>query len=174
MSTHWGKTSKNTITEGIFATPTTNRKTENPQTNPAVIVVEFTSQNRVLHMGKKCNNCQKLGHFAELCRSQAKNPKKSDHNVDYESDSWTHGIDMVKTAVTSDNDEEHASLKINNTTIRIKLDSGAETNVPTKKDFEAAVPKRQRRSKLKTSAAKLTAFGGHNIPVIGKCYHGQK
>ncbi|CAB4024840.1 Hypothetical predicted protein [Paramuricea clavata] len=58
----------------------------------------------------------------------------------------------------------------NNTTIRIKLDSGAETNVLTKKDFEAAVPKRQRRSKLKTSAAKLTAFGGHNIPVIGKCY----
>ena len=77
---------------------------------------------------------------------------------------------MVKTAVTSDNDEEHASLKINNMTIRIKLDSGAETNVLTKKDFETAVPKPQRRSKLKTSAAKLTAFGGHNIAVIGKCY----
>ncbi|CAB4024811.1 retrotransposon-like family member retr-1, partial [Paramuricea clavata] len=120
--------------------------------------------------GKKCNNCQKLGHFAKLCRSQAKNPKKSVHDVDYESDSSTHGIDMAKTAVTSDNDEEHASLKINNTTIRIKLDSGAETNVLTKKDFEAAVPKRQRRSKLKTGAAKLTAFGGHNIPIIGKCY----
>ena len=120
--------------------------------------------------GKKCNNCHKLGHFAKLCRSQDKNPKKSVHDVDYESDSSTHGIDMVKTAVTSDNEEEHASLKINNTTICIKLDSGAETNVLTKKDFETAVPKRQRRSKLKTSAAKLTAFGGHNIPVIGKCY----
>ena len=49
---------------------------------------------------------------------------------------------MVKTAVTSDNDEEHASHKINNMTIPIKLDSGAETNVLTKKDFEAAVSKR--------------------------------
>ena len=77
---------------------------------------------------------------------------------------------MAKTAVTSDNDEEHPSLKINNTKICIKLDSGAETNVLTKKYFETAVPKRQRRSKLKTSAAKLTGFGSHNIPVIGKCY----
>ena len=91
--------------------------------------------------GKKCNNCHKLGHLAKLCRSQDKNPKKSVHEVDYESDSSTHGIDMVKTAVTRDNDEEHASLKINNTTICIKLDSGAETNVLTKKDFETAVPK---------------------------------
>ena len=77
---------------------------------------------------------------------------------------------MVKTTVTSDNDEEHASLKINHTTIGIKLDCGAETNILTKKDFEAAVPKRQRRSKLKPSTAKLIAFGGHNIPVLGKCY----
>ena len=52
MSTHWGKTSENTITEGIYAAATTNPKTENPQTNHAVIVVEFTSQNLALHMGK--------------------------------------------------------------------------------------------------------------------------
>ena len=84
--------------------------------------------------GKKCNNCHKLGHFAKLCRSQDKNPKKSVHEVNYESESSTHGIDMVKTAVTSDNDEEHASLKINNTTVCIKLDSGAETNVNSNKE----------------------------------------
>ena len=41
---------------------------------------------------KKCNNCHKLGHFAKLYRSQAKNPKKSVHDVDYESDSSTHGM----------------------------------------------------------------------------------
>ncbi|CAB4013612.1 Transposon Ty3-I Gag-Pol, partial [Paramuricea clavata] len=109
------------------------------------------------------------GNF-RIHNNKPENGKPPNKSCDYESDSSTHGIDMVKTAVTSDNDEEHASLKINNKTIRIKLDSGAETNVLTKKDFEAAVPKRQRRSKLKTSAAKLTAFGGHNIPVIGKCY----
>ena len=77
---------------------------------------------------------------------------------------------MVKTATTGEKDEEHASLKINHTTLRMKLDSGAETNILNKKDYEAAVPKRQRQSKLKPSAAKLTAFRGHNIPVIGKCY----
>ena len=52
MSTHWGKISENTITEGIFAATTTNPTPENPQTIPAVIVVEFMSQNPALHMGK--------------------------------------------------------------------------------------------------------------------------
>ena len=49
---------------------------------------------------------------------------------------------MVKTAVTSDSDEKHAYLKINNKTIRVKLDSGAETNVLSKKDYETIIPKR--------------------------------
>ena len=31
------------------------------------------------------------------------------------------------------------------------------------------MPKRQRQTKLKSSSLKLTAFGGHDIPVIGKC-----
>lgn len=39
-----------------------------------------------------------------------------------------------------------------------------------KHDFEKVVPKRQRRHELKPSSAKLTAFGGHNIPVIAKCH----
>jgi hypothetical protein len=69
--------------------------------------------------GKKCNNCRKLGHYAKLYRPQSKPAKKSVHGIDYDSDSSTHGIDMVKTAMTGDKDEEHASLKINNTTLRI-------------------------------------------------------
>ena len=31
------------------------------------------------------------------------------------------------------------------------------------------MPKRQRQTKLRSSSLKLTAFGGHGIPVIGKC-----
>ena len=54
--------------------------------------------------------------------------------------------------------------------MRLKLDSGAETNILTHHDFLKVIPKRQRNNKLKRSTAKLTAFGGHNIPVLGKCY----
>ena len=43
------------------------------------------------------------------------------------------------------------------------------TNVITKEDFNYVVPKRQRQTKLRSSSLKLTAFGGHDIPVIGKC-----
>ena len=52
----------------------------------------------------------------------------------------------------------------------MKLDTGAEVNILTEQDFNRAVPKRQRRHKLKESKAKLTAFGGHDIPTMGKCF----
>ena len=65
---------------------------------------------------------------------------------------------------------KHACLPINHKTLQLKLDSGAETNILTKADFDKVVPKRQRISKIRQSNAKLTAYGGHSIPVIGKCY----
>lgn len=66
---------------------------------------------------------------------------------------------------------EHASLTFNNNkTLSFKLDTGAETNILTKADFDKIVPKRQRTSKLRPSTAKLTAYGGHAIPILGKCY----
>ena len=66
--------------------------------------------------------------------------------------------------------EEHATIRINNKPLTVKLDSGAETNIIPKEEFHRLVPKRQRKQKLKESTAKLTAFGGHDIPIIGKCH----
>ena len=66
---------------------------------------------------------------------------------------------------------EHASITFNNNkTLSFKLDTGAETNILTKADFCKILPKRQRTSKLRPSTAKLTAYGGHAIPILGKCY----
>ena len=123
--------------------------------------------------GKPCNKCHKLGHFAKLCGS--KPSKKPVHEVDYESESdasnSSHGIDMVNNSTSkSDITNEHARLMINNKRLNIKLDTGVETNIITKQDFNLVVPRRQRASKLKPSKAKLTAYGGHNIPVASKCH----
>lgn len=117
--------------------------------------------------GKPCNHCHKLGHYAKFCRSKTKQNKPV-NDIEVDSDVSEHGIDTVQSPTMQEN--EHATLKINNTSVRLKLDSSAETNILTHHDFLKVIPKRQRNNKLKRSTAKLTAFGGHNIPVLGKCY----
>ena len=117
--------------------------------------------------GKPCNHCHKLGHYAKFCRSKTKQNKPV-NDIEVDSDVSEHGIDTVQSPTMQEN--EHATLKITNTSVRLKLDSGAETNILTHHDFLKVIPKRQRNNKLKRSTAKLTAFGGHNIPVLGKCY----
>ena len=123
--------------------------------------------------GKTCNSCGKSGHFAKLCRS-SKNRPNSQHNshvqhLDIDGDISDHGIDEIQSHIHGSTNE-HATLKINNKPIQLKLDSGVGTNILTKSDFEKVVPRRRRYNKLKSSQVKLTAFGGHPIPVIGKCY----
>ena len=119
--------------------------------------------------GKRCNRCQKLGHFQSYCRSKPVEELYYE-NSDSENSS-EHGIDMVGSRKPQTNThEEHAMIRINNKPLTVKLDSGAETNIIPKEEFHRLVPKRQRKQKLKESTAKLTAFGGHDIPVIGKCH----
>ena len=109
-----------------------------------------------------------VGHFAKLCRSDQK-PSKHVHEVKYESYYSDHGIDQITIDTVNSNSEEHVTIGINNKQLKFKLDSRAGTNVITKEDFNYVVPKRQRQTKLRSSSLKLTAFGGHGIPVIGKC-----
>ena len=110
--------------------------------------------------GKKCNNCHKLGHFAKFCRSSKhrtdhsrRKPVREIEYDHYDSEASIHGIDEVRSASTQTapnenvkpidavTHNEHASLKINNKTLKIKLESGAETNILTKADFDTVVPK---------------------------------
>ena len=86
-----------------------------------------------------------------------------------ESDYSDHGIDQITIDSVDTLTEEYATLKINGKLLNFKLDSGAEINVLTIKDFQTVVPRKQRNSKLKPSTAKLTSFGGHDIPVVGMC-----
>jgi len=135
--------------------------------------------------GKACDNCSKLGHFAKYCRSsqqqrrQPENHRPRIHEVeyndpfesDYENDS-DHGVDQItidSVNGNSDHNEQYTSINIGKKQLRIKLDTGAETSVLTKEDFYNVVPRKYRRAKLQTSHARLTAFGGHAIPVIGQC-----
>ena len=93
--------------------------------------------------GKPCNHCHKLGHYAKFCRSKTKQNKPV-NDIEVDSDVSEHGIDTVQSPTMQEN--EHATLKINNTSVRLKLDSGAETNILTHHDFLKVIPKRQRNN----------------------------
>ena len=90
------------------------------------------------------------------------------NDIEVDSDVSEHGIDTVQKHTMQEN--EHATLKSNNTSVQLKLYSGTETNILTHHDFLKVIPERQLNTKLERTTAKLTAFGGDNIPVLGKCY----
>jgi len=90
--------------------------------------------------------------------------------LEYESDQSEHGLDELTINTVRANSEEHALIKLSNVSIKLKLDSGAEANVLIKQDFDRIVPKHQRQCELKPTSAKLTAFGGHSIPILGVCF----
>ena len=64
-----------------------------------------------------------------------------------------------------DSAEWHSIVRCNNSLIKMKLDTGAATNVMPLKIFRKLVPK----PKLTHSDTVLKAYGGHHIPQAGKC-----
>ena len=53
------------------------------------------------------------------------------------------------------------------TPVVCKIDTGAELNVTSKKDFECLFPEKER--KLEKPSCKITSYGGHGIANLGKC-----
>ena len=122
--------------------------------------------------GKRCNHCGKPNHFSTVCRSKQAQPTNiKDIEYSGEDSDSDFGIDGLSVdSMNESGSEEHVWLSINNKRMQLKLDTGAEANVLTKKDFDKAVPKKQRASKMRETKAKLTAYGGHDIPTLGKCF----
>ena len=65
---------------------------------------------------------------------------------------------------------ETTKIQINGQIMDIKIDSGAEANLLSEQDFKKVVPKFQQQAKLRPSKERLTAYGGHTILVLGKCF----
>ena len=57
-------------------------------------------------------------------------------------------------------------LKVNNKSVKFKIDTGGQCNVLPEEIFD----KIKKKPKLVATRTKLTAYGGTPVPVIGKCY----
>ena len=79
--------------------------------------------------GKVCHNCSKKNHYAQQCQNQ----QSKVHAVD-EGDSDEFYVDVV-TEQNTDKKDLMITLKVNETHIALKLDTGAQANVMSEATF---------------------------------------
>ena len=150
---------------------------------------------------KRCNNCQKLNHFAKCCtRPKLRTIKHVDADSSSEDESESEFFigsiqateeppeiaeikepsetEVARDSACQDEDVEifaienytpgtdwSMNLETNGSDVTYKLDTGAQANVMPKSEYLKLI----RKPKLKVTRAKLTAYSGSSIPVLGKC-----
>ena len=118
-----------------------------------------------LSYGKQCNKCQKMNHYARMCRSSKSvdscRQEKSDEYLFLETVK-VESVDRIRQSET-----EHVTLSLNNHDIRLKLDTGAEVNVIPYSTFKQVAT--TSKIKLRKPEACLSAYNGGNIPVEAVC-----
>ena len=111
--------------------------------------------------GKVCNKCHKPNHFAIKCRS--KQPKKSVKAID-------EGEEIYQTQISEINIDESqlVTLKLESGNyLRFQVDTGAQCNVVPLELYRKAT-KDHELAHMMPDRQKITAYGGAEIPVIGK------
>ncbi|CAI5671480.1 unnamed protein product [Oreochromis niloticus] len=112
--------------------------------------------------GKRCNNCNKNNHYARCCKAQTLK-QSTVHTVDEEDTE-----ELYVAAVTDNKTGEKdwiMTLKVNDTLMKVKLDTGAQVNVISEAEFKNIRP----RPKMHATKVKVSGYSGAEIPVKGKC-----
>ena len=127
--------------------------------------------------GRRCNRCQGMNHFGNMCRSKtvppAKNKTVNELNYDTSSsDEYFVGtIDVSSVRMkneindTDDSNAWFSVINVEGSCVKMKLDTGAATNIMPLKTFKKLNPS----SSLQKSSANLRAYGGHVVEHVGKC-----
>ena len=107
--------------------------------------------------GKVCKRCNKRNHFQEVCRSRQVNELEKE-NEEVQPDALFIG------SLSNSSKPWTMDGVINGSTVTMKLDTGAEANVLSRRIFE----KLQKKPRLQPAKVVLTAFGGSKISACGK------
>ncbi|CAB4014143.1 Hypothetical predicted protein, partial [Paramuricea clavata] len=123
--------------------------------------------------GQTCRKCHGNNHFAKMCRSKNLNTQMSETRV--------HEVRKEETTDNSSTEEDElfigeittttaknvliTNLKVNGKNVNFKIDTGAQCNVLPEEIFDGIKQKPQ----LIAAGTKLTAYGGAQVPVKGKC-----
>lgn len=127
--------------------------------------------------GKKCNNCNREGHWATVCRSTSTSNTSNQRKVhavseinedDTDDDFYVNSIEQdderARAKTNHDDDRNwYEQIKIGNVWAKVKLDSGAQCNVVAKSLVN------QIGSKMMESRTKrIVTYGGQQINVAGE------
>ena len=138
--------------------------------------------------GKVCHKCKKKNHFSSVCKAEQRVDAVDEYNGHYEDDyeyvdEYSYPGDNLYlgeiTAVSRDIDNSNEilycdsinskdwleTLKLNNQSISAKIDTGAQANIMSKSVYNKYFPEKRIDRQCKV---KLYAYGGTNIPSIGK------
>ena len=111
--------------------------------------------------GKVCFKCNKSNHYSRMCRSKAVNDIRG---IMHEPN---HGTDefFIGTVDCHGEDKVFVQLKVGDgQAVKVKLDTGAQVNV-IPADIYRTLGKDT--NELRPTKARLTAYGGNNIEVLG-------
>ena len=120
-------------------------------------------------MGQNCNKCQKLNHFAKMCKSQH-DSKSSVHLVqnleDYaKSDSSEEEFYVYTVSGSSRSDQALVRLTICNSNLDAKIDTGSQVNIlphELLKRLNINAPM------LPPPDSRLTSYSGDTLTLLGK------
>ena len=138
--------------------------------------------------GKVCHKCKKKNHFSSVCKAEQRVDAVDGYDGHYEDDyeyddEYSYPGDNLYlgeiTAVSRDIDNSNEilycdsinskdwleTLKLNNQSISAKIDTGAQANIMSESVYNKYFPDKRIDRQCKV---KLYAYGGTNIPSIGK------
>lgn len=124
---------------------------------------KFHPMNQCPAWGKKCSNCGKMNHFAQVCKNQSINFIQN-QNETFEVESLFIG----NIYLSQQNEDWCETIQIDNQyKVNVKLDTGAHRNVISLDNLKKVCTD---EPELKKFSAILKAYGGSQIPVLGKCF----
>lgn len=108
--------------------------------------------------GKSCHNCQKMGHFARYCNSQAKPKGKVRNIAENHNDLDDSDDEYLFTVNTSYGNHPETQVEIGHTKVNILIDSGASVNL-LNYDIYRRIQQNDNRVKLTKTNARIFAYG---------------
>lgn len=112
--------------------------------------------------GKQCKNCDKLIHFAKMCRSR----KVHTLDEDDTEQQMSLFVGSVQANTQRQKEEWSVELEIAHKQVKFKLDSGAQANVIPYKLLQ----RMGKKAILRPTKVTLYAYAGNKIPVMGECH----
>lgn len=79
--------------------------------------------------GKNCNYCQKLGHFASMCRTRSKRIQQVEQESSDE-ESAAHSLNTIRiSCIVTSRIQWFQQMQISGASIQFKIDTGADANI---------------------------------------------